>query len=389
MSVVAVAERPFPGVRRIAVLRGGGLGDLVVALPAIDALGAAYPHAEITLLGSPLHAELLRGRLSPVSHVEVLPVAPGIRDPGHDESADRVDEFRARLARHGPIDLGVQLHGGGRYANPFLLALAPGHTVGLATDDAERLDRTLPYVYYQHEVMRWLEVAALAGAPPVTLEPQIVLTESERAAIEPFVPQDEGPLVTIHPGASDPRRRWPAGRFAQVAAALLDDGAHVRLIGSDADGELAQRIAGEVRGLRDGAAGDRIAVLAGRLTIGETAALAAASDVMIANDSGPRHLAQAVGAATVGVFWFGNVVNAAPFSRARHRVHLSFTVRCPVCGADVTQVGWTAPRCEHDVSFVADVKVAPVLADARQLMATSSLRSDRRAVRGSRRPAAG
>jgi hypothetical protein len=110
---------------------------------------------------------------------------------------------------------------------------------------------------------------------------------------------------------------------------------------------------------------------------------------MIANDSGPRHLAQAVGAATVGIFWFGNVVNAAPFLRGRHRVHLSFTVRCPVCGVDVTQVGWTAPRCEHDVSFVAEVGVAPVLADARQLMATSFPRGDRRAARGSQIPLAG
>ncbi|WP_308796660.1 glycosyltransferase family 9 protein [Agromyces silvae] len=389
MPVVTVDERPFPDVRRIAVLRGGGLGDLLLAMPAIDALAAVYPDAELVLLGSPLHAALLRGRPSSVSRVEALPALPGIREEAPGEPAESATAFRARLAHVGGFDLGVQLHGGGRYSNPFLRTLAPRRTVGLATDDAERLDRTLPYVYYQHEIMRWLEVAALAGAPPVTLEPRIRLTEAEFAAVAAHVPADGAPLAVIHAGAGDPRRRWPPGRFAQVAAALLDDGAHVRLVGDAADAELADRVADEARDLCDTDIDGRISVLAGRLAIGETAALAASSAVMIANDSGPRHLAQAVGASTVGVFWFGNVVNAAPFARARHRVHLAFTVRCPVCDADVTQVGWTAPRCEHDVSFVADVAVAPVLADARQLMAMSSLRRGTRAAHESRSPVAG
>jgi ADP-heptose:LPS heptosyltransferase len=384
---MTAVDPPITGVRRIAVLRGGGIGDLLVAMPAIDALATAYPDAELVLLGSPVHAELLRHRPSPVSRVEVLPVAEGIRDgAGHDDHGDRGDgvaSFRARLARLGPIDLGVQLHGGGRYSNPFLLALAPRHTVGLATDDAVPLDRTLPYVYYQHEVMRWLEVAGLAGATPVTIEPRIRLMSAELAAVARHLPDDDSPMAVIHPGASDPRRRWPPERFAQLAAALLDDGAHVRIVGDAGDAELAHRIAEEAHRLGATPGRDRVAVLAGRLTLGETAALAASAAVTVANDSGPRHLAQAVGAATVGVFWIGNVVNAAPFSRGRHRVHLSFTVRCPVCGVDVTQVGWTAPRCEHDVSFVADVRVAPVLADVRQLMATSSLQGGRRAAPGS------
>ena len=70
---------PFPNVERIAVLRGGGLGDLMFAYPALSALSAAYPEASITLLGVPLHAELLRNRPGPVAEVEVLPYASGVR----------------------------------------------------------------------------------------------------------------------------------------------------------------------------------------------------------------------------------------------------------------------------------------------------------------------
>ena len=217
MHVAPIRPR-FPDVRRIAVLRGGGLGDLLFAMPAMEALAAAYPDAEIVLLGSPGHRALLEGRPSPVARVEELPLAPGVREePGREPDGEAILAFRRRVLRDGGIDLGVQLHGGGRNSNPFLLALQPLHTVGSATPDAAPLERTLPYVYYQHEVMRGLEVAGLAGARPAILEPRIQVTERDHAAASAFMSIGDRPLVAVHPGATDPRRRWPPERFAHVA----------------------------------------------------------------------------------------------------------------------------------------------------------------------------
>jgi ADP-heptose:LPS heptosyltransferase len=109
--------------------------------------------------------------------------------------------------------------------------------------------------------------------------------------------------------------------------------------------------------------------LAGKLSLGELAALLADCSVVVANDSGPRHLAQALGTPTVGVFWAGNAINAAPLGRSLHRIHLGWVTQCPVCGVDVTQVGWTAPRCQHDESSVAAVAPEAVYEDVRQLTA--------------------
>ena len=361
--VIGEPGEPFSDVRRIAVLRGGGLGDLIFALPAVSALSAAYPEAAITLLGTPMHAALLAGRPGPVATVEVLPVRPGVRDGEPDPTAEQA--FLERMRRR-HFDLAVQVHGGGRNSNPFLLELGARHTVGTRTPDAVALERTIPYLYYQHEVLRGLEVVGLAGALPVDLEPRVALTEHEQVTRDRARTERRQPLLLIHPGATDPRRRWPADKFAEVAARVAAAGGEVVVIGDDSDVETAEQI---VEGARSLGAGPDVTSQAGRVPLGQLVTLLTRADVVLANDSGPRHLAQAVGTPTVGIFWFGNVVNAAPFGRAHHRIQISWTTHCPVCGRDATQVGWTAERCEHDDSFVADVASEAVLADVLDLLA--------------------
>ncbi|MFB9795615.1 glycosyltransferase family 9 protein [Arthrobacter citreus] len=354
---------PFEGVKRIAVLRGGGLGDLMFAMPALDALAASYPEAELTLLGTPLHAALLAGRPGPVDRVEVLPHAEGVR-PGRPDPAALASFLAGMRARK--FDLAVQVHGGGRNSNPFLLELGAAHTVGTRTPDAVPLERTIPYVYYQHEVLRALEVAGLAGAVPLSLEPQLeVLPVEEEKAAAYVVPGRD--LVTLHPGATDPRRRWPAPAFAAVAARAAADGCQVLVVGDDSDRALAEQIV--ALSLAAAGPGAVVGSVAGKLDIGTLAAVLKTSAVMVGNDSGPRHLAQAVGTPTVGVYWFGNVINAGALGRTRHRVHMSWVSACPVCGVDVTQVGWTAERCPHDDSFVATVDPEAVYADVAELRA--------------------
>ncbi|SOC86825.1 ADP-heptose:LPS heptosyltransferase [Curtobacterium sp. 314Chir4.1] len=362
MQLIGNGGERFDGVREIAVLRGGGLGDLMFAVPALEALAAAYPEARITLLGSPAAPAVLRGRTDAVHAFEELPVAPGVRESGAD--APTVDDFFDRLA--GRFDLAVQVHGGGRNSNPFLLRLGARHTVGTATEDAEVLERWVRYVYYQHEALRALEVVSLAGAVPVTLDPRVHVDADERAAVRERLGVT-GRLVAVHPGATDPRRRWSPDRFAAVVRARLEAGDDVVLVGdaSDVPASTAIRAA-----LPTGLAA-RVHDVTGSLPLDELPAMLAAADVMVGDDSGPRHLAVAVGTPTVGVFWFGNVVNAGPFDRGRHRVHLSFVTRCPVCGIDVTQVGWTAERCEHDPSYVDEVTPEAVLADVEDLLATN------------------
>ena len=112
--------------------------------------------------------------------------------------------------------------------------------------------------------------------------------------------------------------------------------------------------------------------LVGTLSIGGLAATYAACTVVVSNDTGPLHLAAAVGTPAVGLFWVGNLINGGNVTRGRYRAIPSWTIHCPECGADCTRdlyparTGGTA--CRHHPSFVADIPVQEVVAEMLELL---------------------
>src|SRR5579863_6158462 len=142
------------------------------------------------------------------------------------------------------FDLAIQLHGGGGNSNPFLLRLGAAFTAGTKSPEAPPLDRWIPYVYFQREILRWLEVVGLVGAQPCDLEPHLAVTPADLAESLKVVPDGERPIVVLHPGASDPERRWPAERFSRTGDALARDGPRVVVTGNAAERELVREVVG-------------------------------------------------------------------------------------------------------------------------------------------------
>jgi len=357
------------GVERVAVLRANALGDLIFALPALDSLRAAYPTAEIVLLGGPLHAELLTGRPGPVDAVAIVPPVEGLRPPAPGETPVPVADFLAN-PRTAPFDLAVQIHGGGRTSNRIATALGARVTAGLRAPGSPPLDRWIPYVYYQPEIARYLEVVGLVGAAPVTVQPSLAVTAADVAEARRVAGAPSRRRVVIHPGATDPRRRWSAERFGLVARELLSQGYELVVTGTPGERAVAERVA---------SVDSRIRTLVGELSLGGLVGLLAGSAAVVANDTGPLHVAAAVGTPTVGIYWIGNVINSAPPFRARHRPLPSWRVHCPVCGVDCTRDLYPArpgDGCVHSASFVDDIPVAEVL------QAVYDLTDPRRAATG-------
>src|SRR5690348_10416996 len=115
LSALAMLPIPYPAVpevRKIAVLRANALGDFIVTLPALEALRAAYPGAEIVLLAKPWHAALLEGRPGPVDRVVIVPPAHGVGiGPDEHEDPESLDAFFEAMEGE-RFDLALQLYGG-------------------------------------------------------------------------------------------------------------------------------------------------------------------------------------------------------------------------------------------------------------------------------------
>lgn len=357
--VYSLNAGPAHPIRKIAVVRANGIGDYVFAVPALGALRAAFPQAEIVLLGKPWQREFLTHRPGPIDRVEVIPACPGVgAEVNQAPDADALERFFAAMAAE-RFDVAIQLHGGGRYSNPFTRRLRARFAIGSKSADAEALDAWIPYFYFQPEILRYLEVMSLIGVKPAGLEPEIAVTRSDRAEVDALRLPVDRPWIVIHPGATDGRRLWPSEQFAAVADRLVEAGAGVIVSGGAAERDIVDAV---IAGMRH----DAIALCA-RLSLGGLAALLARAHVVVSNDSGPLHLAAAVGARTVGLYWCINFANGGPVTRQRHHPLISWRVHCPVC-----QRNTLADNCTHHASFIADIPVPDVVQAATTLLADAN-----------------
>jgi ADP-heptose:LPS heptosyltransferase len=176
-----------------------------------------------------------------------------------------------------------------------------------------------------------------------------VVTQDDLAQAGAVLPPRAGErIVVLHPGASDPRRRWAPERFAAVADALAERGATIVLSASRDEAPIAQAVVSRMR--------HPVAPLAGKLTLRGLCGMLARACMIVSNDTGPLHMALAVGTPAVGIFWHTNIVESGPLQPHLLSPAVSARVRCLVCGA-----GNRLARCAHDVSFVDDVETDEVL----------------------------
>jgi ADP-heptose:LPS heptosyltransferase len=309
------------------------------------------------LLAKDWHAEFVPDHVPDIDRVVAVPRYPGVGAPeGASIDAKRVKDFFEQMQAE-QFDLAFQMHGGGRHSNRFVGRLKAKWTVGSATPGAPRLDDMVQYVFYQNEVLRYLELAARVGATTDQIVPRVVVTDDDRQEARAQT-GDTAEYIVIHPGATDPRRRWPIAKFAAVANAYLRRGFGVFVTGSEEERLITE----EVSVLTDYQAVD----ISGKLSLGGLAGLLAGARLLVSNDTGPLHLARAIGCPTVGIYWVGNFITSGPMRHARHLSLLSWRTACPVCKEPCVPIG--AKGCEHTESFVDDVTIAEVMEAAERLV---------------------
>ena len=345
--------------KRIALLRLERIGDLLMVIGAIRAARAAWPDAEIDLVVGSWNEPLAR-LIGEVTRVETLD-APWLARGEEGRSWSALIS-RARGWRH-RYDLVVNLEPDIRSNLLAWLSGAP-RRVGYWTGgggafltDAAAYD---PTAHVAVNAGRLIERAAgERSAVPidVTTPEALHLPAEARARAEVVLGGAVRPIIGVHASGGRESKQWHLDRFAAAARALLQQhGGTVVLTGTSADRPL-------VNVVRAALGTAPVIDAAGALDLVDLAALLARLDVLITGDTGPMHLAAAVGAPVVALFGPSNPVRYGPLT-ARTRV-LRVNLPCSPCG----RVRLPPERCRGHVPDCMDgIGVEAVIRAANELL---------------------
>ena len=271
---------------RILVIRLSSMGDIILITPALRALKARFPRAHLDVLVKARYRDLLQGH----PHVDGLFVL---------EEREGILSLAGRLRKR-PHDIIVDLHANLR--SRMLSLLLPAERTLRVRKRA--LPRRLAVLFHRrseplvHTSDLYLGTLRPLGIRAQREVPRLYLQPDEVQAAKRFLGRHHlagRPILAgLHPGARWPGKRWPAERYMRVGKRLAEGGRRgVLVFAGPGEEGLAGKVAEGI-----GAA----AVVAAGQTLRQLMALVARCDVFITNDSGPMHLATALGAPVVAIF---------------------------------------------------------------------------------------
>ena len=333
------------------IVRLGSLGDVVHAIPVAAALRRHFPSARIDWIVDPRYMQLLD--LVPVLDRTIAFDTRALLD-----GAKRRGFLRLlRELRQVRYDVVFDLQG---LLKSAALARAAGgmRVVGFPR---RHLREPLARVFYTHTVdpgsaahVIDKNLALLSAAGVQDRRPMFPLTIPASPIVDSAVRRFPQGFVLINPGAAWPNKRWPAARFGAVAAAMKQaHGVSALVLWGPGERQLADEVVA--------ASGGAAEILA-PTTIQEMAGVARAARLMISGDTGPLHVAGAVGTPLVALFGPTRSERNGPW--APHDISISRVERC-VCVYE--------RRCRRDVPCIEDIGVDDVLdAVARRLASVRS-----------------
>ncbi len=280
---------------RILITRTDRIGDLVVSTPVFKAVREKFPSAWISALVFLENRELVQG--NPYLNEVIL------YDKKGSESGLLGNLLFAGMLRKKKFDIVIHLHATNRMHQIAFIAGIPVR-IGWTRKSPGFLTRGFADVKSQglkHEAEYNFELLKPLGIEPSeTFETHVpVSARAEKSFAELRahlgIPEDR-PWVVFNPSSSCPSKMWPVSRFAELADALGERYSPVKIIiGSPRDQRLAEKFkqASAPQGLFD---------LTGKLSLGMLSVLLKKAALLISNDSGPVHIASAVGTPVISIF---------------------------------------------------------------------------------------
>lgn len=286
--------------RHILVSRTDKIGDLLLSLPTLQALKAAYPQARLTVLVSAYAQEIVKGHPA-VDAVELYDPKEGAWPLVQRFKALSPDVFIALYPRFKPVMAaalaGIPLRIGTAYRwYSFFL----NHRIHVHRSLCEK-----------HEVEYNLDLLGPLGVEGPAPKIQFPVTDAERSFVGDLLKEKgigyQSRYVVVHPGHKGSAQNWKPERFAQVIAQMAYRGRKVVVTGGPDETALVAQVMAHVRGLGPD---QRPVLLIGVCTLRQLAALYERADCFLSASTGTLHLAAAVGTPTVALF--GTIPQTTP-----------------------------------------------------------------------------
>lgn len=300
------------GKRKVLILELGGIGDVVMSLPAIEAVLNSHGNGNVDILTVPRTKAIIESlktkgfenfsvistdALDKGNITNWLQLIKKLRSERYDTVIDlsAVETFKAALKRW-----------------LFLKSTGAEKTFGRNTDGrgwgfTKKTEESL--TSNEHEVERKIKVVELLGLKADRTAFDLVINNNERKEVDNMLSEwlnDKRLIAGINPGAYRPSRMWPAERFKDIMGWLIENlSASIVVIGGDREGSIVEDI---VRSLPE----DRIKTVIG-IPIMKLAAVIEKTNIFITNDTGPMHIAAALNIPTIALFGQTNLHRYHPY----------------------------------------------------------------------------
>lgn len=320
----------FSTLRRILLIRPGGIGDAVLLASTINSIKNYYQVLHITILAEQRNAG-------------VYSLIPGVEEV---LCYDRSQEFIKIL--RGSYDVVIDTEQWYRLSAVVARLVHAPIKIGFDTNERRRMfTHSIRYDISAYEPDNFLALLKPLGVncqQDVGTYSLTVPSQSVSTASQLLLPLRSDSFVAIFPGASILERRWDVDRFRRVAELLSAFGIKTVVVGGKEDRQQGELIAGGGLGLN----------LAGLTSLAETAAVIQKSSLLVSGDSGVLHIAVGLGVPTVSLFGPGRAKKWAP--HGDHHIVINKGLPCSPC----TTFGNTPP-CPRDTRCMRDITVDEVV----------------------------
>ncbi|HUR39382.1 MAG TPA: lipopolysaccharide heptosyltransferase II [Planctomycetota bacterium] len=296
----------------ILVKGNNWLGDAVMSLPTLKSLKAMAPKARVTVLTKPSFADLYRG-------------APYVDEVlSHERGGMGVWVGMVKSLKQRKFDAALVLPRSFSAAFLAWSARIPRRIGYAGSGRTKLLTETPAPLERRHRVYTYHHLLSALGEPPAVTAPRLELPADAIAWAEEKLPG--GPWIGFNPGATyGAAKQWFPDRFIELGKKLAKRGKLV-VVGGPAEAELGEKVAKGVDGL----------CIAGKTSVSQLAAAIARCRLFVTNDTGPMHVADAVGAPMVALFGPTDWIVTPPYGKThtivRHEIECSPCLKriCPL-----------------------------------------------------------